>query len=166
MLWIARDGHLVVRAVQSGYLIDFSLTGRLISKGRGKVRRPLPTDYASFSEAILREVSARYLGLQLTEVSRVNLGGQSLPRLKNPSTEAEFVPLREFSQAVGGSIQENDETLRFTLGKGAKVFQFAWGTPYAKMGGGWEALPDGVALRNGQLWIPLVAAQRFLSANN
>lgn len=76
------------------------------------------------------------------------------------------MPLTALAQAIGCTVKENDESLRFTLSKGGKVFQFAWGTPYVKMGGRSEEIPDGVALRSGQVWIPLVAALRFMSANN
>lgn len=127
---------------------------------------PLPANGEAMAEAILRESYARYVGWKLATAPSINLAGQSLTRRKNPISGAEYVPLRAFAQGVGASVNENDETLRFTLNKGNRVFQFAWGTPYAKMGGGWEKLPDGVALRDGQLWIPLAAAQRFVGNTN
>ncbi len=160
------ESSLSMLAIQKGFSISIGVITRREGIGRGTFRRPLPPEIEAQAEALARETSARRIGMELESQSSVSLAGQSLPRRRSKLSGVDFVPLTEFAQSVGGSIQENDETLRFTLGKGSKVFQFAWGTPYAKMGGGWEALPDGVALRNGQLWIPLVAAQRFLSANN
>jgi hypothetical protein len=124
---------------------------------------PLPANAEAMAEAILRESYARYVGWKLAAAPGINLAGQSMTRRKNPNSGAEYIPLRTFAQAVGATINENDETLRFTLNRGSRVFQFAWGAPYAKMGGRWEKLPDGVALRDGQLWIPVAAAQRFVS---
>ena len=127
---------------------------------------PLPPDSEAMAEAILRESYARFVGSTLDSAPGITLGGRNFSRSKSRRSGAEYVPLKAFAQAVGGTINENDETLRFTLNKGNRVFQFAWGTPYAKMGGGWEKLPDGVALRDGQLWIPLAAAQRFVGNTN
>ena len=118
------------------------------------------------AEALARETAARSIGMELESQSSVSLAGHSLPRRRSKLSGTDFVPLKAFAQASKASLQENVETLRFTLSKGGKVFQFAWGTPYAKMGCGWEEIPDGVALRDGQLWIPLAAAQRFMSVNN
>ena len=127
---------------------------------------PLPENVEEIAEAAIREGYARFIGSRLISATSVSFGGKNLIRKRYPMTATSYVPLRTFAQAVGATINENDETLRFTLNRGSRVFQFAWGTPYAKMGGGWEKLPDGVALRDGQLWIPVAAAQRFVNSAN
>ena len=131
-------------------------------QGENYTRAPLPENVEEIAEAVIRERHARFIGSRLISLTSVTFDGQSVSRRNYPMTNTDYVPLRAFARAVGATIRRNDETLRFTLNRGNRVFQFAWGTPYAKMGSGWEKLPDGVALRDGQLWIPLVAAQRFV----
>lgn len=153
-------------AVHRGFTVQIEVITLKEGTGRDTFRRPLPPEMEAQAEALARETAARSIGMELESQSSVSLAGHSLPRRRSKLSGTDFVPLKAFAQASVASLQENEETLRFTLSKGGKVFQFAWGTPYAKMGGGWEEIPDGVALRDGQLWIPLAAAQRFLSVNN
>jgi hypothetical protein len=118
------------------------------------------------ADLALREVMARLIGENLESYRSLTLAGVHFQTLLRGSEDNRFVNVNALVDGSGSNLSVESSSGSVFLRRSGRAFQFAWGTPYAKMGGGWEPLPDGVALRNGQLWIPLVAAQRFLSANN